>query len=152
MTAFLEPDEAERLRSAITSEKETPVGWELSADAQAVYALLTARNEDEAEVALHRLPPILQENLTKLSPINYLQDIRSPLMILLHDRGDQVIPVGESRRLYSALAGNEGMHYTEMQFQHLDPVKAKLPLSRLVRELGKFFVAVYPLFRQATAA
>jgi hypothetical protein len=39
-----------------------------------------------------------------------------------------------------------------MLFQHLDPVKGKLPLLRLVRELGKFFRAVYPLFRQAVAA
>ena len=152
MTTFLGPSEAEWLRSAFTNEQEPLVDRELSADAQAVYALLTARNENEAEVALHGLPPVLQENLTRLSPMNYLRDIHAPLMILLHDRGDQVIPVGESRQLHSALAGHAGVHYTEMQFQHLDPVKAKLPLFRLVRELGKFFVAVYPLFRQATAA
>jgi hypothetical protein len=151
MTAFLQPSEAEMLRSAFTNGNEPLVDYELSADAQAVYLLLTARNEDEAEAALHRLPLILQENLTRLSPMNYLEDLRVPLMILLHDHGDQVIPVGESRRLLSALAGHEGVHYTEMQFQHLDPVKAKLPLSRLMRELGKFFVAVYPLFREAAA-
>jgi hypothetical protein len=83
--------------------------------------------------------------------MNYLQDIHAPLMILLHDRGDQVIPVGESRRLHSALDGHPGVHYTEMQFQHLDPVKAKLPLFRLIRELSKFFVAIYPLFQRAAA-
>ena len=152
MTAFLEPREAEWLRSAFTSENEPLINHELSADAQAVYLLLAARNETEAEVALHRLPPILQENLTRLSPMNYLKDIHAPLMILLHDRGDQVIPVAESRRLHSALTGHAGVQYTEMQFQHLDPVKAKLPLFRLVRELGKFFVAMYPLFRRATSS
>jgi dienelactone hydrolase len=152
ITAFLEQSEAERLRSAFTNENEPLVGHELSADGQAVYSLLTARNENEAEVALHALPLILQENLTRLSPMNYLKEIHAPLMVLLHDRGDQVIPVGESRRLHSSLARHCGVHYTEMQFQHLDPVKAKLPLFRLVRELGKFFVAVYPLFRQATAS
>lgn len=41
-----------------------------------------------------------------------------------------------------------GVHYAEMLFQHLDPVEGKLPLSRLVWELGKFFLAVYPLFRE----
>lgn len=151
MTAFLEPSEATWLRNAFTTENEPLVNPELSADGQAVYSLLTARNENEAEVALHRLPLILQENLTRLSPMNYLNEIRAPLIILLHDRGDQVIPVSESRRLRSALAGHAGVQYTEMQFQHLDPVKAKLPLVRLVRELGKFFVAVYPLFRQAAS-
>jgi hypothetical protein len=38
-----------------------------------------------------------------------------------------------------------------MLFQHLDPVKGKLPLFRLAQQLGKFFLAVYPLFRQAVA-
>jgi hypothetical protein len=83
--------------------------------------------------------------------MNYLKNIQAPLIILLHDRGDQVIPVSESRRLQAALFGRAGVHYTEMQFQHLDPVKAKLPLFRLVREFRKFFLAMYPLFRQAVA-
>ena len=90
--------------------------------------------------------------LFRSSPTNYLNDIHAPLIVLLHDRGDQVIPVGESRRLCSALAGRAGVHYTEMQFQHLDPVKAKLPLHRLVREFAKFFAAMYPIFRLAVAA
>jgi dienelactone hydrolase len=149
VTGWLEPGEAERLRSAFANDSEHPDGHGWSADGQAVYALLTARDADDAETALHRLPPIMQERLTALSPMNYLKDIHTPLIVLLHDRGDQVIPVGESRRLHSALAGHAGVHYTEMQFQHLDPVKGKLPLSRLLRELGKFFLAVYPMFRQA---
>jgi hypothetical protein len=70
----------------------------------------------------------------------------------LHDRGDQVIPVGESQRLLAALNGHIGVHYTEMQFSHLDPVKGKLPFFRLLREFGKFFLAVYPLFQQTVPA
>ena len=151
MTALLEPSEAEWLRSAFATESGPPVDRDLSVDGQAVYSLLTARDVNDAEVALHHLPPILQENLTTLSPMNYLEDIHAPLIVLLHDRGDQVIPVSESRRLRSALNGHPRVHYTEMQFQHLDPIKAKLPLFRLVRELSKFFVAVYPLFQQAAS-
>jgi len=152
MTGLLEPDEAEQLRNTFTNGSEHLAGRGLSADGQAVYSLITALNRDEAETALHRLPPIMQERLTALSPMNYLKDIRAPLIVLLHDRGDQVIPVGESRRLHSALAGHAGVHYTEMQFRHLDPIKAKLPLFHLVREFGKFFYAVYPMFRQAVAS
>jgi hypothetical protein len=152
VTAVLEPGEAERLRSAFATEHGHFDGRDLSADGQAVYALLTARDANEAEAALHRLPPTMRERLTAMSPINYLKDVHAPLIIQLHDIGDQVIPVGESRRLHSALAGRAGMHYTEMQFQHLDPVKAKMPFFRLIRELGKFFRAVYPLFRQAVAS
>ena len=152
LTALLEPGEAERLRSAFAHERGHLDGSMLSAEGQAVYALLTALDADDAETAPHRLPPIMQERLAALSPMNYLKDIHAPLIVLLHDRGDQVVPVGESRRLRSAFAGHAGVHYTEMLFQHLDPVKGKLPLFRLVRELGKFFLAVYPLFRHAVAA
>jgi hypothetical protein len=151
-TALLEGGEAERLRNAFVTESGHLDGSGLSADGQAVYALLTALSEDTAESALHRLPPIMQERLTALSPINYLKDIQSPLIVLLHDRGDEVIPVAQSRQLRSALGGHSGVQYTEMQFQHLDPVRGKLPLFRLVRELGKFFRAVYPIFRQAVAS
>ena len=153
VTAWLEPSEADLLRSAFASEGGQPLdGRGLSAAGRAVYALLTARDEDEAETALRRLPTAMQERLTALSPMNYLKELHAPLIVLLHDRGDPVVPVGESRRLCAALAGHAGVQYTEMLFQHLDPVKGKLPLFRLVRELGKFFLAVYPLFRQAVAA
>ena len=84
--------------------------------------------------------------------MHYLKEIAAPLIVLLHDRGNQVIPVGESRRLLSALAGRAGVHSTEMLFQHLDTVKGRLPLVRLVGQLGKFFLAVYPVFEQAVAA
>ena len=124
----------------------------MSSEGQTLYTLLTHVDENAAERALHSLPPAMHARLTALSPMNYLNDIHAPLVILLHDRGDQVIPVGESRRLYAALGGHAGVHYTEMEFQHLDPVKGKLPLLRLLRELGKFFAAVYPMFRQAVAS
>jgi hypothetical protein len=151
-TALLEPGEAERLRTAFATESGPRDGRGLSADGQAVYALLTAHNEVEAEIDLHHLCPMMQERLTTLSPLNYLKDLHAPLIVLLHDRGDQVVPVGESRRLVSELAGRAGVHYTEMQFSHLDPVKGKLPFHRLMRELGKFFLAVYPLFQQSVAS
>jgi dipeptidyl aminopeptidase/acylaminoacyl peptidase len=150
-TALLEPGEAERLRTAFATASGPRDVRGLSGDGQSVYALLTAYDEGQADIALHHLGTTLQERLTALSPLNYLKDLHAPLIVLLHDRGDQVVPVGESRRLVSALAGRAGLHYTEMQFSHLDPVKGKLPFHRLVRELGKFFLAVYPLFGQAVA-
>ena len=152
MTALLGPREAEQFRSTFANKDGHLDGRGLSVAGQAVYSLLTAQDADDAETALRCLPPSMQERLAILSPMNYLKDIQAPLIVLLHDYGDQVIPVGESRRLCSALVKHTGVHYTEMQFQHLDPVKGKLPLFRLIRELGKFFRAVYPLFRQAVAS
>jgi hypothetical protein len=151
LTAWLEPDEAERLRAAFSTAPGQLAKRGLSAEGQAVSALLAARDAEAAEAALQRLPPSMQARLVTLSPVDYLNDFQTPLIVLLHDRGDQVIPVGESRHLCSALAGHAGVHYTEMRFQHLDPVKGKLPLFLLARELGKFFRAAYPLFRQTVA-
>jgi hypothetical protein len=152
VTATLEPGEAEQLRNAFADGGRHPVDRNLSEDGQAVYSLLTALDVEEAQTALNRLPSEMQARLSAMSPMNYLKDIHVPLVILLHDQGDQVIPIGESRRLISAFRGHAGVRYTEMQFQHLDPVKGKLPFFKLIKELGKFFRSVYPLFRQAVAA
>ena len=159
LAAWLESGEAKRFRSAFVDGDGPFDDRGLSAEGRAVHALLAAPDEEQAETALHRLPVPMQEHLGALSPMNCLHDIHAPLIVLLHDRGDQVIPVGESRRLFSALdgragagqagPGQAGVQYTEMEFSHLDPVKGKLPLLRLVRELARFFRAVYPMFRQA---
>jgi hypothetical protein len=92
----------------------------------------------------------MQARLTALSPLEYLKDIHAPLIVMFHDRGDQVIPIGESRRMLAAFGGRAGVQYTEMNFSHLDPVKGKLPLSHLLRELAKFLRALYPVFRAST--
>ncbi len=151
LTAWLEPGEAGRLRAAYLDGKESIDRGSLSNEGQSVYALLTAQDERAAEDALRGLPLPYQAKLTAMSPLEYLQDIQAPLIIQLHDVGDQVIPVSESRQLYAALSGNHGVEYTEMQFSHLDPAKGKLPLFRLLRELGKMFRAVYRIFWQVRA-
>ena len=152
LTALLEPDEAERLRSAFAHEGGHLDSLGLSADGQAVYALLTAPDADEAEIALHRLP-LRNARASRLAVSDTLSE---------RSAGPTHRPIARSRRSgdpgwrveapRSALVGHAGVHYTEMQFQHLDPVKGKLPLFRLIRELGKFFLAVYPMFRQAVAS
>jgi len=149
LASWLEPNEAELIRDVFTKEGGHMESSGLSVEGRKLLALLTSRGIDQAQNALHDLPAFMQDLLTNLSPINYLKNIHSPLLVLLHDRGDVVIPVGESRRLFSALADQAGVHYTEMQFSHLDPAKGKLPFHRLIREFGKFFMAVFPIFRQA---
>jgi hypothetical protein len=151
LTAWLAPDEANRLRRAFAAEPTPFDSHTLSTEGRAVYALLRAHNEAEAQRALAELPQAMQERLAALSPLTYLNDLHPRLIVLLHDRGDQVIPVDQSRCLYAALAGRTEVHYTEMLFQHLDPIKGKLPLTRLVRELVKFFRAMLPLFRQTVS-
>jgi pimeloyl-ACP methyl ester carboxylesterase len=153
LTALLEPNEAELLRNGLSDQEKYIDIHALSANGRAVLTLLTALSADEAQAALQRLPAALQDRLAAMSPMSYLRDIHAPLIILGHDRDDLVIPVAESRRLRSALAGRPGVRYTEFgMFQHMDPTKRKLSPLRLVREFGKFYLWMYPLFRRAVAA
>jgi dipeptidyl aminopeptidase/acylaminoacyl peptidase len=151
LTEQLESGEAQRLRAAfegVEAKRFDPC--DLSADGRSIYDLLNTPGRNEMDTVLRQLPPNLQETLTVLSPMTYTQDLRAPLIAVLHDRGDQLIPIGESRRLIAALNGRPGLHFTEMNFSHLDPVKGKLPFFRLLRELGKFFRAVLPMFWEVT--
>ena len=69
--------------------------------------------------------------------------------VLIHDREDHMIPVGESRRLAAALSGRAGAHYTEMGLRHLRIPRGWSPL-RVAREMAKGYTAWYPLFRATT--
>ena len=165
LTDGLLPGEAQCLRSAF----EDHIRWnatqtaiirspqaahvdldELSDDGRASLRLLRAADAAGAEEALHLLPPAVQARLTAMSPAAYLRNIEAPLIHLMHDRYDPVIPVGESRRRVTALSGRPGVRYTELGFRHLDPTR--LSLLRLARELPRFYFALYPVFRAAVAA
>lgn len=143
LTASLDPRDAAAIDEGAGSEG-------LSEDARLILPLLDTLTVDDARVALSRLPETLRDRLTRLSPLACLDDIRAPLIVFGHDRDDSVIPASESRQLRGALAGREGVHYTEFGlFQHADPTKRKLPLPQMVRQLWKFFRYVYPIYRQA---
>ncbi len=150
VTATLDPQEAERLREDST-RAETDLA-ELSVDGRAVLTLLTARDRDAADAALRRLPQAMRDRLDAMSPVHHVGDVKAALILVGHDRDDLVIPVGESRRLASALSARAGATYTEYgMFQHADPTKRKLSPLRLVRELRRFYLSLYPMFRQAVA-
>jgi len=149
VTDALEPHEAERLRGAMSTGRAVDATG-LSTDARGVYQLLTAADRDAADLALRHLPVALRDRLDAMSPLRFLADIRAPLILVGHDRDDLVIPVGESRRLAGALASRRGARYTEYaMFQHADPTKRKLSALRLIGELRKFYISLYPMFRQA---
>lgn len=149
LTNQLAPREAALLREACAEPGGRVDPDTLSADGRAIYPLLTLLDADAAEIALRRLPSTVQARLTAMSPVTYLADVQAPLLVFLHDRGDMVIPVSESRQLQAALAGRPGVRYTELGFQHLNP-DGVAPV-RLMRELGKFYRAIYPVFWRAVA-
>lgn len=147
MTALLAPAEAARLRAASPApgEYEDP---SLSVEGRAIVRLLARPGAAEADAILHRLPAPIQSRLAAMSPVRYLAAIHAPLVVLLHDRDDDVMPVGESRRLRAAFGDRAGVSYTEFTvFRHLDPTKGKPAPLALARELVRFARALYPLVR-----
>ncbi len=152
VTALLEPSEAQRLREACAERHTEPDLGGLSEDGRAVMSVLSAVDSDDAEDALQLLPVALRERISAMSPATYAANVHAPIIVLLHDRDDVVIPVGESRRLRDALGGGGRVGYTEFTvFKHLDPAKGKPSPIALVRELVRFGRAIYPLFEQAAA-
>ena len=164
LTDALPPGEAQRLRDAFGAQRQqeapAPVGIRsppgsrpdpggLSAQGRAVLRLLAATDSGGAEAALRLLPPAVRARLAAVSPLGSVHEVEAPLIVLLHDRYDPVIPVGESRRLAAALAGRAGVRYTELGFRHLDPTR--LSPFRLARELPRLYLALHPLFHRAMA-
>jgi hypothetical protein len=147
ITALLEADEAARLRGAFAQRDGRLAGPTLSEDGQVIMPLLTDLSAEAAEAALRGLPTALEERLTALSPLHYLKDLHTPLIVLLHDRDDAVVPVGESRSMRNALAARGGVRYTEFSvFRHMDPTRGKPSAIALARELVRFGCAIYPVF------
>lgn len=165
LTAPLDPAEADWFRAAERRAladggvqgrilPPDPPPMPLSPPGQRLYDLLTAPTHAAAADALRCLPPDFQQRLDAMSPLTHLsgasRGIRAPLITLLHDRGDNLIPISESRQLAEALKDHPGLRFTEMNFSHLDPTKGRLPLGRLLREFAKFYRALSPIFYQTT--
>jgi hypothetical protein len=120
----------------------------LSADGRAVLRLLEA-DADDAEPALDALPLRVSSLLAWMSPMTWVAQIAAPVLVLLHDRNDRVIPVAESRNFWAAIDGRRGATYTELGFNHLR-VPRTWSFVRVVREMARAFGAWYPVFRAST--
>jgi hypothetical protein len=152
MTACLEPDEAARLRKVMDEPGEVIDLATLSPGGKAAHRLLSQLRDDEFDEAIEALPSNLRTSLDAMSPVRYLADVHAPLIVLMHDRDDPVIPRAESLKLRDALRSRPGLRYTEfVMFKHLDPSKVRLALVPLLRELARFYRALYPLFRHVEA-
>jgi len=98
ITALLDSGVAHRLREVYAERQgkfDVPM---CSQTVRPVLSLLTALDADAAVEALQRLPPGLRERLSAISPTTYLDDIRAPLIVLLHD-SDAPPPAPVRRRV-----------------------------------------------------
>lgn len=142
-------DERQLLWQALASDSDAPAGLPngLSAEAQAMYALLTAPDLETARRLLDRLPPDALDTLRRISPSANIDRLRAKLLVM-HDREDRLVPSEESRRLVDAAPGGAEVHYTEFSFfNHLDPTR---PVGRIefAREAGKLFLHIYRIMRE----
>ena len=92
-------------------------------------------------------PAQFRRDAAAVSPSRHLEGIAGGAVIrLMHDRGDALIPVGESRRLYEALRQRRpdlAVHYTETDiFRHVRP-DAGADWRPLLRGAGQLYRHMY---------
>ena len=122
----------------------------LSGTAGISRRLLDGTDPAEAERLLNQMPTDFLRDLDGISPRNHIGNYRNRLLIM-HDVGDPLIPVGESRRLVETLRsqGRQNMRYTETEiFEHVRP-GADLQLWPLVKGASKLYAHMYGILRMA---
>ncbi len=122
----------------------------LSDTSQLSLRLLQGTTPEEAETLLGSMPPEFLADLDRISPRSHLANYENRLLIM-HDVGDQLIPVGESRRLVTTLRdqGRQNLYYTESDiFDHVRP-NADLQVMRLAAGAAKLYRHMYRILRLA---
>lgn len=112
--------------------------------------LLDGSDPQEAQRLLNQMPADFLEELDGISPLNHIDNYRNRLLVM-HDIGDPLIPVGESRRLVDTLRsqGRPDLRYTETEiFEHVRP-GADLQLWPLVKGASKLYAHMYGILRMA---
>ncbi len=121
---------------------------EASRQAQTVRRLLEGTTLEAAETLFQDLPAGLRRDLQRISPSAHISDLKARLMIM-HDRGDRLIPAAESRRLVQALEGRGDFRYTETEvFEHVRPGSDSGTWA-LISEAFKLYRHMYGIVRVA---
>ena len=122
----------------------------LSPTAEVSRQLLAGTTPEQAEALLAQMPEDFLRKLDGISPSQRLGDVEARLLIM-HDVGDRLIPVGESRRLVDTLRqqGRENLRYTETAiFDHVRPGGDR-NLWELAKGAAKLYRHMYGILRLA---
>ena len=153
-------------RRTIDAAADTP--WEPDPHTMTVFAntLLTERRSDardallegsngiqQARQSLDMMPAGFRADVAAISPSQHMHGWSSGTVIrIMHDRGDAVIPVSESRRLVAALAQQRPdvrVYYTETDiFRHVSP-DADAALAPLLQGAWRVSRHMYHIIRVA---
>ena len=120
----------------------------LSPRGRTAVRLLDGVTPEEAETLYSTLPSGFGENLARISPSTYIEDVQARLLVM-HDREDRMVPVTESHRLLDATQDRLDVRYTELSaFDHLLPEAGGL-LARLRQGL-QLYMHSYHILRIAS--
>ena len=93
----------------------------LSQRGRIVARMLDGVTPQEADELYAALPPDFREGLAEISPSNHIEEMPARILVM-HDRYDRHVPVGESRRLVEAVGDRDDFRYTEfLTFNHTIP-------------------------------
>jgi dienelactone hydrolase len=121
---------------------------DLSDQAQTIGKLLAGTTLDEADTRLRKLPSEFHQQIISISPSSSIGGLRARVAVM-HDQGDSLIPVEESRRLASALQDSEDFRYTRTEL--FDHVRAGRSASwwQMLTESFKLYRHMYAIIRVA---
>jgi alpha-beta hydrolase superfamily lysophospholipase len=101
-------------------DEDEPIPASLSPDAQAFYDLITNHRPAQVPALLDRLPPRMRTELEGINPAAHdLSRLRADV-ILLHGRGDNLIPYTESIALAAALPESQVQLFLIDGLAHVD--------------------------------
>ncbi|MFN3975232.1 MAG: alpha/beta hydrolase family protein [Dehalococcoidia bacterium] len=146
LVSSLSPEEQEGVRRALAGEQAARDA--LSPQARAVLGLLGSPSLEEARAYLRQLPPQALAFLERISPSQYVGNLRATVLIM-QDREDALVPSPEARRLAQAVQGRVPVRYTEFSlFRHVDPAR-RVGLVRFAWEVWKLFRHLYAIISLA---
>ena len=124
----------------------------LSPEGLAVFKLLQGVGPEEVDELIGQLSSETLEFLHLISPSTNIDGLKARVLIM-HDRGDSLVPSEESRRLADALAGDADPYHTEFSaFQrgievHVDEDGGVGPFG-YIKEAFKLFLHIYNVMRE----
>lgn len=121
----------------------------LSKEGLAVYQLLSGTSRDEAKELLQFIPLQTTRSMVQISPRSYIRYLKAPVLVM-HDRGDSLIPVEESRRLVDEVMQFGDVKYTEYTniFSHVSPLESLRVQS--VTDILRFILHMHSVMMQTT--
>ncbi len=151
LEAVADPDQRAALARRYAEDADTSVDAalpELTGAAPLVKQLLEGTTPENARELLRQMPLEFREELEGISPSAHFNSIQARLLIM-HDQGDKLIPVGESRRFAAAVSDREDALYTETSiFDHVRPGRGR-NWMHLSGEAIKLYRHMYQVFRVA---